>query len=96
MARAQRYDVVLMDLLMPQLDGHEATRAIRADEAQRGVTSVPIIALSANTQRSDVEASLAAGCLAHLGKPVDKSTLLAAIGSALPRKAADSLPSADR
>ncbi len=83
MAIAQRYDLVLMDLLMPHLDGHEATRAIRADETGRGLAPVPVIALSANTQASDLQASLAAGCLAHLGKPVEKATLLAAISQAL-------------
>ncbi len=83
MACAQRYELVLMDLFMPRLDGHAATRAIRADEARRGLAPVPVIALSANTQASDMQASLAAGCLAHLGKPVDKATLLAAISAGL-------------
>jgi DNA-binding NarL/FixJ family response regulator len=65
-----------------------ATRAIRADELRFGRSSVPLVALSANTQPSDVQESPAAGCVAHLGKPVDKAVRLAALHKHMaPRKA---------
>jgi CheY-like chemotaxis protein len=61
---------------MPRLGGHAATRAIRDVERRLGRAPVPIIALSANALPGDVEASLAAGCNAHLGKPFAKADLL--------------------
>ncbi|MCL2125497.1 MAG: response regulator [Oscillospiraceae bacterium] len=65
-----RYDMIFMDVQMPILDGYEATRRIRAlkiDEAK----SVPIIAMTANVFRDDVERCLDAGMDGHLGKPLD-------------------------
>jgi len=64
------YDIVFMDLQMPQMDGYEATRRIRALPAMRG-RKLPIIALSANVFTSDIEKCFAAGMNDHLGKPLD-------------------------
>jgi HPt (histidine-containing phosphotransfer) domain-containing protein len=69
---------------MPGMDGHAATRAIRQQEADSGRARVPIIALSAHAFATDTQASLAAGCDAHLTKPVSKATLLAALAAARP------------
>jgi CheY-like chemotaxis protein len=73
------FDLVLMDINMPVLDGLSATRAIREIERGRFTAPIPVIALSANARESDVARSLEAGCSAHLSKPVSKRGLLAAI-----------------
>jgi PAS domain S-box-containing protein len=73
------FDIVLMDLLMPIMDGLTATRTIRAIESKRGGRNVPIVALSANASAKDVSTSLEAGCNAHLSKPISKQRLLAAL-----------------
>jgi len=72
------YDVVLMDLRMPVMDGLEATRRIRA-LSRRDAKTVPIIALTANAYESDIKASLEAGMNAHLAKPADADMLYATI-----------------
>lgn len=71
-----RYRLVLMDIQMPVMDGYAATEAIRAFEKTVGADRVPIIALTANAVQEDVERSLAAGCQAHLTKPIRRKTLL--------------------
>ena len=78
-AACGEFDVVLMDLQMPVMDGLTATRAIRAMELGRGTRAVPILALSANARPEDIESSLEAGCTAHLSKPISKRRLLAAL-----------------
>ncbi|MCL2031280.1 MAG: response regulator, partial [Oscillospiraceae bacterium] len=69
-AAPDRYDIVFMDVQMPQMDGFEASRRIRALPALRGVP-LPIIAMTANVFTDDIEACLAAGMDDHLGKPLD-------------------------
>jgi signal transduction histidine kinase/ligand-binding sensor domain-containing protein/ActR/RegA family two-component response regulator len=66
----QKFDVILMDVQMPEMDGLEAVRLIRAREAQTG-DHVIIIAVTANVMQGDAERSLAAGMDAHIGKPID-------------------------
>ena len=65
-----RYDMILMDVQMPNMDGLEATRRIRALGTPKA-ESIPIIAITANVFREDVEKCLAAGMNDHLGKPMD-------------------------
>jgi signal transduction histidine kinase len=77
--KAERFDLVLMDVQMPVMDGYAATRAIRETERTRGCPPVPIIALTAHARHEDVENSRAAGCTAHLTKPIKKPTLLSAL-----------------
>ncbi|RZJ09588.1 MAG: CHASE2 domain-containing protein [Rubrivivax sp.] len=77
--RADRFDLVLMDMMMPVLDGLTATRQWRAIEAAEGRERVPIVALTANVFDTDVQQSLAAGCDAHLAKPLSLAALLQAL-----------------
>ncbi len=74
------YDLVLMDVQMPECDGLEASRHIRGSNTLAGVSAVrnpaiPIIALTANTMPSDIAECLQAGMNSHLGKPLDTQTL---------------------
>jgi len=73
------YGLVLMDIQMPVMDGYQATSTIRAWERSQGHEATPIIALTANAFKDDIDKSLAAGCTAHLTKPIKKQTLLEAI-----------------
>ena len=83
--RSGRYDVVLMDMQMPVLDGYETTRRIRALEVQEGRGRTPIVAITAYAFREHERLSLEAGCDAHLAKPIAKGTLLSTIRSHLAR-----------
>ncbi|MCL1916227.1 MAG: response regulator [Desulfovibrionaceae bacterium] len=68
-AAPERYDMIFMDLQMPQMDGYEATQCIRAlDVPQAGV--IPIVAMTANVFREDVERCLTVGMNGHIGKPI--------------------------
>ncbi len=71
------YDIVLMDLQMPVMDGLEATRRIRA--LNGAAARVPIVALTANVMPDEIAACRAAGMQAHLAKPIDASALIALI-----------------
>lgn len=73
------FDLVLMDMQMPVMDGYTATRAIRQWEREKDKKAIPILALTANAMREDVQKSLDAGCNAHLSKPVKKKVLLETI-----------------
>ena len=74
------YDAVLMDMRMPEMDGLEATKAIRALDRQDAKT-IPIIALTANAFDEDVQRSMQAGLDAHLSKPVEPSLLFETLES---------------
>jgi two-component system, sensor histidine kinase and response regulator len=77
MYKRGRYDLVLMDIQMPIMDGLTATRKIRQWELESNVGSVPIIALTAHAMKEEVDKSFDAGCSGHLIKPIRKATLLA-------------------
>ena len=88
------FDLILMDVRMPVMDGLGATRAIRAIERERGADPIPIIALTANASSQDIERSGVAGCNAHLSKPISKFELLRTIEKfrRLPKSAATAQP----
>ena len=73
------YDVVLMDVQMPVMDGYSTTRGIRQWEGENRARPVPILALTAHALPEEVRKSLDAGCTAHLTKPIGKAALLHAI-----------------
>jgi CheY-like chemotaxis protein len=75
----ERFDLILMDLQMPVLDGLSATRKIRDLERSRGDAPIPIIVLSANAMTHQVAESLQAGADAHMPKPIDATALLTKI-----------------
>ncbi|WP_442756512.1 ATP-binding protein [Methylocystis sp. JAN1] len=79
MAAMEPYDVIVMDLFMPELDGREATRRIRETEAGARAPRTPILALTASAQEEDERAARAAGVDAFLTKPVDFAALAATI-----------------
>ncbi len=76
---AQRFEVVFMDVQMPEMDGLEATRRLRAHERQHGLAPVPVIALTANAFDDDRAACAAAGMDGHLVKPIDRAELVRAL-----------------
>ena len=81
------YDIVLMDVQMPGVDGIEATRQIRAAETEASLRRTPIVALTANAFAEDREACLAAGMDEFLVKPLDRDRLAAVLAD-LPGRAA--------
>ncbi len=83
----QKFDVILMDVNMPLIDGLAATRSIRALEERNHLSHTPILAFTADALVTDEEASRAAGCDSHVAKPISKGKLLAAIEDILPRAA---------
>jgi two-component system, sensor histidine kinase and response regulator len=80
--KQRHYDVVLMDLHMPETDGYEAIRQMRAWEHEQGLRRTPIIALTAAVLEDAVRQSLEAGCDNHLSKPVKRSTLFSILQEA--------------
>ena len=79
MFQAVRYDLVFMDLEMPVMNGISATRAIRQWEQAEDLDPVPIIALTSHDQKEKLLETLAAGCTAHLIKPLTKEAMLKTI-----------------
>jgi signal transduction histidine kinase/CheY-like chemotaxis protein len=73
--KPETYDLIFMDVQMPEMDGYEATRLIRESEAPNAKT-IPIVAMTANVFREDIEKCLAAGMNAHLGKPLVLAEIL--------------------
>jgi len=81
--KAAKFDIVLMDIHMPGMDGVEAARAIRALEASEGRQRTPIVAVTANALAHQVEGYLAAGMDGHVAKPIEVTKLYAAIEQAV-------------
>ncbi|GBF56722.1 autoinducer 2 sensor kinase/phosphatase LuxQ [Candidatus Phycosocius bacilliformis] len=92
--QANCFDIVLMDMQMPEMDGLKATQAIRAYELTQNVPRTPIAMLSANAMREHVDQALAAGCDVHISKPITPESLARGIEAALARaqQAADHNP----
>jgi CheY-like chemotaxis protein len=78
-----KYDMVFMDLQMPEMDGYTATRKIRASGAERALT-IPIVAMTANVFTEDINKCEEAGMNGHIGKPLDFAEVTAALRRHLP------------
>ena len=85
MAMSQLPDLILMDMSLPVIDGWEATRQIKANDATR---RIPVIALTAHAMAGDRENAMAAGCDDYDTKPVEMTRLLGKIAALLATKAA--------
>jgi CheY-like chemotaxis protein len=91
-----KYNMIFMDVQMPEMDGFEATRRIRALEKSRreetadpqseALKGIPIVAMTANVFREDVEKCLAAGMNDHVGKPLDINEVMRKLREYLPHK----------
>jgi signal transduction histidine kinase/ActR/RegA family two-component response regulator len=81
--KAERFDVVLMDMQMPELDGLSATAQLRAWEAEQGLARTPVIMLTANALDEHVRAGAEAGADGHLSKPIHAQALIEAILAAM-------------
>ena len=85
MAVSERPDLILMDMSLPVIDGWEATRRIKANDATRGI---PVIALTAHAMAGDREKAMEVGCEDYDTKPVEISRLLGKIAALLAPKMA--------
>lgn len=90
MIARKHYDLVLMDIQMPVMDGLTATREIRKDERFR---QLPILAMTANVMQQDKEKSLAAGMNGHLAKPIDPDELFSALLKWIKKDSIEATPS---
>jgi len=85
----ERYGMIFMDVRMPEMDGYEATRRIRALDVPQG-RRIPIVAMTANVFREDIDKCLAAGMNDHVGKPLDFKEVLGKLHKYLLEHPADS------
>ena len=84
MAKSEQPDIILMDMSLPVIDGWEATRRVKADDATRGT---PVIGLTAHAMAGDREKALAAGCDEYDTKPVELDRLIEKMERLLAAKA---------
>ncbi len=87
---ARAYDVVLMDIHMPEMDGIEATRRIRELDGEQA--RIPIVALTANAMKGDPEKYLSAGMTDYVSKPINPQNLFATIARSTGEESADTVP----
>lgn len=80
-AQTEKPDVILMDIQMPEMDGYETTRRLKADPATQ---AIPVVALTASVMESDRMKATDAGVVGHLAKPVDLAALIEKIQSLVP------------
>ena len=81
-AQAERFDLVLVDINLPEVDGYEVTARLKALDT---MADVPIVAITANVMKGDREKTLAAGCTGYIQKPVDVDLLPVQVASFLDR-----------
>lgn len=84
-SKEREFDLILMDVSMPMMNGHDACRAIRSSR-RSDAKRIPIIAMSANTFEEDIEESMAAGMDAHLSKPIHLQQVLKEITKTIKKK----------
>lgn len=79
-----KFDMILMDVHMPVMDGYEATRRIRSREHASGTVSVPVLAMTADVMQEDIRKCLEAGMNGHIGKPVNSAELMLKLKRCMP------------
>lgn len=84
MAAARRYDLIVLDLRMPEMDGFAACRAIRKREAEMGLAPIPVVALSAGAAAADRRNAEEAGFTTFLSKPIGPDALVSSLSALLP------------
>jgi DNA-binding response OmpR family regulator len=92
-ARAEQFDVLLLDVMMPRLDGLGACQQLKADPA---TSAMPIIFLTARSQQAEIKAGLLLGALGYIVKPFDAFTIADEIRQILAKHASHEQPGADR
>jgi CheY-like chemotaxis protein len=80
-----KYDMIFMDIQMPEMDGYTATKRIRESGADRA-GEIPIVAMTANVFKEDIEKCLEAGMNAHVGKPLEMEEVIAALTKYLKKR----------
>ena len=83
MAEAEEIDLILLDINLPDIDGYEVARRLRAS-AKNELTTVPIIAVTANALKGDAEKALNAGCDVYMSKPINIRELWARVEAFVP------------
>ncbi len=78
--KAERPDLILMDVQLPGMDGLEATRKLKEEPATR---DIPVVAVTSYAMKGDREKALAAGCAAYITKPIDKDTFVREVATVL-------------
>ena len=76
----ERFDLILMDVQLPELDGLEATRRLKGDAATR---DIPVVAVTSYAMKGDREKALAAGCCGYITKPIDQKTFVQEVATHL-------------
>ena len=71
----EKYELIFMDVQMPEMDGYEATRLIRSQDFPNA-KNIPIVAMTANVFKEDIDRCMAAGMNAHLGKPLNMNEVI--------------------
>jgi CheY-like chemotaxis protein len=88
LASDRNFDAVLMDVEMPDMNGLDATRALRQREREMNLQALPILALTANVRQDDIARCFASGMNGHLAKPFDRADLEEALAKLIKTKAA--------
>jgi two-component system cell cycle response regulator DivK len=83
MAEAEPVDLILLDINLPDIDGYEVARRLRSN-TKRELTTVPIIAVTANALKGDAEKALEAGCDVYMSKPINIRELWARVEAFIP------------
>ena len=83
MAESQAVDLILLDINLPDIDGYEVARRLRAS-SKRELSSTPIIAVTANALKGDAEKALEAGCDVYMSKPINLRELWAQVAAFIP------------
>ncbi len=78
--KAERPDLILMDVQLPGMDGLEATRKLKAEPTTR---DIPVVAVTSYAMKGDREKALAAGCSGYITKPIDKDTFVQEVATVL-------------